>query len=153
MAFALNRDHAGIEPQLLPQQIAESQQHAAAQTHQVAAAQPRAAGPTVAAATEVEPARPGPSASGAGDATSAGVATGNRALAQPPSPEMLERARELRAADAALTPAQGPAEACLNQMKTIFCPIIANMPFVRDVAGQVAIWGNFDCPTGASPKG
>lgn len=78
------------------------------------------------------------------------VAEPTRSLA--PSPEMLKRAQALREADHAATRAQGPAEACLAQMKTIFCPIIGNMPFVRDVAGQVAMWGHFDCPTSAPPK-
>ncbi len=63
-------------------------------------------------------------------------------------------ALQLRKADvAAAGPVGvGPAEACFNQMKTVFCPIIAQMPFVRDVAGQVALWGRFDCPVGVTPK-
>ena len=87
------------------------------------------------------------------DHVNAGVDAGNHEGPQAPSPEMLARAQELHAAAAAATRPQGPAEACLTQMKTIFCPIIGNMPFVRDVAGQVAMWGQFDCPTGTPPKG
>ncbi len=80
------------------------------------------------------------------------VDPGNRKQSLNTSPEMLQRAQALRAADRAATRVQGPAETCLVQMKTVFCPIIGNMPFIRDIAGQVAMWGHFDCPTGTPPK-
>ncbi len=61
--------------------------------------------------------------------------------------EQRERAAVvLRRATLSDTGPAGPAEACFQKVKTVFCPFIANMPFVRDVAAQMAMWGNFDCP-------
>lgn len=102
------------------------------------------------------PALTTPTVSVANGSAVAYVDSKNQTRSEPTSPLMLERAQALREADLAatrgVTRGQGPAEACLAQMKSVFCPIIGNMPFIRDVAGQVAMWGHFDCPTAAQPK-
>ncbi len=93
-----------------------------------------------------------PAASAADGNADVGVDMGNTRRQATTSPEeMLQRAQDLRDADRTATLSQGPADACLTQMKMVFCPIIGSMPFFRDIAGQVAMWGNFDCPTGAKP--
>jgi hypothetical protein len=61
-----------------------------------------------------------------------------------PPAEQRQAASRLRAADAPAP--QGPAEACLDQFRTVMCPIIGQMPFFRDVAGQISMWGGFSCP-------
>ena len=45
----------------------------------------------------------------------------------------------------------GPADVCVEMTKTILCPIIGQMPFVRDWAGQFAVWGKTSCPMGDPP--
>jgi len=57
----------------------------------------------------------------------------------------------LRKADSIGTGPAGPADGCLAQMKRVLCPIFGQLPFVRDFAGQVAMWGNFSCPMAARP--
>ena len=47
-----------------------------------------------------------------------------------------------------VTQPQGPADVCVEMTKTVLCPIIGQMPFVRDWAGQFAIWGKTSCPMG-----
>jgi len=57
-----------------------------------------------------------------------------------------EAANQLRQADA---PANlGPADACFEQVRAIMCPIAGQIPFFRDMLGQMAVWGEFSCPTG-----
>ncbi len=57
-----------------------------------------------------------------------------------------DAANELQKAD---TPADiGPADICLEQVKGIMCPIFGQMPFFRDMLGQMAVWGGFSCPMG-----
>ena len=58
----------------------------------------------------------------------------------------------LRKADLGVTRPTGPADVCLAQMQRVLCPILGNLPFVRDIAGQVAMWGNFSCPIAARRK-
>lgn len=139
VTLAASGGNAGVAPQL--------PQHQAAQTQHPAAGE----APVAATAAVQAPAQPAASMPDGNKNTGVDPGNPNRSLA--PSPEMLKRAQALRAADLAATRPQGPAEACLAQMKMVFCPIIGNMPFIRDVAGQVAMWGHFDCPTGAPPKG
>ncbi len=55
---------------------------------------------------------------------------------------------DLAAQVALQTQPMGPADACVEMTKTILCPIIGQMPFVRDWAGQFAIWGKTSCPMG-----
>ncbi len=137
LTLVVNGGNKGVAPQI-PQDQAENSQHpAAAQTLVATSAEPAPATTAVHASV--------------GD-TKATVDRGYQPQSLTASPEMLQRARALRAADRAASRVQGPAEACLVQMKTVFCPIIGNMPFFRDVAGQVAMWGHFDCPTGTPPK-
>ena len=47
-----------------------------------------------------------------------------------------------------VTQPPGPADVCVEMTKTMLCPIIGQMPFVRDWAGQFAIWGKTSCPMG-----
>jgi hypothetical protein len=103
--------------------------------------------------TSADPAPAGPAVIVSGDSAKVSAEDGIQAPPLTTSAEMLERAQALREADRTVTRSQGPAEACLDQMKVIVCPIIGNMPFIRDVAGQIAIWGNFECPTGTLPQG
>ena len=55
---------------------------------------------------------------------------------------------DLAAQVALQTQPMGPADACVEMTKTMLCPIIGQMPFVRDWAGQFAIWGKTSCPMG-----
>ena len=83
----------------------------------------------------------------AGDPTVPGTGLSSLSLA-----EQRQAASRLRAADAPAP--QGPAEACLDQFRTVMCPIMGQMPFFRDVAGQISMWGGFSCPinTAALPS-
>ena len=36
---------------------------------------------------------------------------------------------------------------CFAQMRAVFCPIVSQIPVMRDWAGQVAMAGGFSCPT------
>ena len=42
--------------------------------------------------------------------------------------------------------APGPAEACVDMARMILCPFLAQIPVVRDVTGQIAVWGKVSCP-------
>ena len=46
------------------------------------------------------------------------------------------------------TQPKGPADACVEMTKTLVCPFIGSIPFVREMAGQIAIWAKTSCPTG-----
>ena len=47
-----------------------------------------------------------------------------------------------------VTQPPGPADACVEMTKTVLCPIIGQMPFIRDWAGQFAVWAKTSCPMG-----
>ncbi len=137
LAFNVSAGNNGVTPPIPQDQAAVTQNPASAQTL---------------VATGAVQAPSGPAVSVADGRANARVDLGTQRSPQATSPEMLKRAQVLREADVTATRGQGPAEACLAQIKMIFCPIIGNMPFIRDVAGQVAMWGHFDCPTGTPPK-
>ncbi|MDH3280503.1 MAG: hypothetical protein OEQ18_05170 [Gammaproteobacteria bacterium] len=59
-------------------------------------------------------------------------------------------AQELRAADQAMQPG-GFGDACFDQIRAFFCPIVGQIPIARDMLGQVALIGGFSCPTGTAP--
>lgn len=66
--------------------------------------------------------------------------------------EQAQRARRLHQVAAETTPNGGPGEACFDQVRTAMCPIVGQIPFLREFAGQMAILGNFSCPTESQPK-
>jgi len=72
----------------------------------------------------------------------------------PPSQSLQTKqklAQNLRQADKEMKPG-GFGDACFDQMRTFFCPILAQIPVARDMAGQMALIGGFSCPTGPSPN-
>lgn len=66
--------------------------------------------------------------------------------------EQARRARRLHRVAAETAPSGGPGEACFDQVRTAMCPIVGQIPFLREFAGQMAILGNFSCPMEAQPK-
>lgn len=57
-------------------------------------------------------------------------------------------AKELSAATAAANPNFGVIGACFDQMRSFACPILGQIPVVRDVVGQVSLVLGISCPQG-----
>lgn len=57
-------------------------------------------------------------------------------------------AQELSAATAAANPNFGVIGACFDQMRSIACPILGQIPVVRDMVGQVSLVLGIACPQG-----
>ncbi len=95
----------------------------------------------------------------AGPAYAAELATPARAVPTPPTGQApvvtadarLRAAQELRRIDQAALRPTSFGDACLRQVQLFFCPLISQIPFVRDAAGQMALWGGFDCPIAPPP--
>ncbi len=150
LTFVLNGNPAAA-PEASPQQLAATQPAAVLATP--ATADPAPAPEKAVATVDAEVgAKPDTQTRPPANPQTTRVDPGARNLLPTQSAENFKRAQALRSADDAASRPVGPAEACVTQVKAVFCPIIGNIPFIRDVAGQVAMWGNFDCPTGMTPK-
>lgn len=55
---------------------------------------------------------------------------------------------DLAAQVAATTQSLGPISNCVEITKAVMCPFFGNIPFVREVTGQIATWGQISCPAG-----
>lgn len=55
---------------------------------------------------------------------------------------------DLAAEVAATTQSLGPISNCVEITKAVMCPFFGNIPFVREVTGQIATWGQISCPAG-----
>jgi hypothetical protein len=53
----------------------------------------------------------------------------------------------LRAKAATGTYSLAPADQCVEVVMKIMCPIFSRIPVVRDITGQIAVWGQISCPT------
>lgn len=40
-----------------------------------------------------------------------------------------------------------PADQCVEVVKKVMCPIFSRIPVIRDITGQIAVWGKISCPT------
>ena len=60
--------------------------------------------------------------------------------------EQARHSRRLYQVAAQTSSKGGPGEACFDQLRSAFCPIVGKIPVLRDFAGQMAILGNFSCP-------
>lgn len=55
---------------------------------------------------------------------------------------------DLAAQVSATTQSLGPMSNCVEITKAVMCPFFGNIPFVREVTGQIAAWGQISCPAG-----
>ncbi len=119
---------------------------------------PSAAWLIVAVAGAVQPPELGPLAAALGlpdTRTAVSTAVENVVGSAAAERERRQRAaaQALRQADAGVAASAGPAEACFNQMRTVICPIVGGIPFMREIVGGFAMLGGFSCPMGPSAAG
>ncbi|MDA9982283.1 hypothetical protein N9H39_06020 [Gammaproteobacteria bacterium] len=73
------------------------------------------------------------------------------AVVEPPA-EMVSNSaptleESLRAKTSTGTNSLAPADQCVEVVMKIMCPIFSRIPVVRDITGQIAVWGQISCPT------
>jgi hypothetical protein len=87
-------------------------------------------------------------ATDSGRAEQAGPALATDAQAASYQDQQQSAAQELSAATAAANPNFGIIGACFDQMRSFACPILGQIPVVRDVVGQVSLVLGISCPQG-----
>ena len=79
------------------------------------------------------------------------VSVAEAAVVEPPAEVVLSNAstldETLRAKGSTGTNSLAPADQCVEVVKKIMCPIFSRIPVVRDITGQIAVWGQVSCPT------
>ena len=79
------------------------------------------------------------------------VSVAEAAVVEPPAetvssnPSTLDET--LRAKRSTGTYSLAPADQCVEVVMKIMCPIFSKIPVVRDITGQIAVWGQISCPT------
>jgi hypothetical protein len=79
------------------------------------------------------------------------VSVAEAAVVEPPAEMVSSNAstleETLRAKASTGTDSLAPADRCVEVIMKIMCPIFSKIPVVRDITGQIALWGQISCPT------